>query len=64
MFNDEIGNKINVTFCLEEMLEYLITIREHITYIPDDGHHKDIAIGAINSLMDRLTTVDDAPKAH
>lgn len=52
MVNDEIENDIFVTFGLEEMLAYLVTVREHVAMIPDGGHHKTVAIGTINSLMD------------
>jgi len=64
MVNDEIENDIFVTFGLEEMLAYLVTVREHVAMIPDGGHHKTVAIGTINSLMDQLTTIDDAPQPH
>jgi hypothetical protein len=64
MVNDEIENDIFVTFGLEEMLAYLVTVREHITLIPNGGHHQSVAIGTINSLMDQLTTVDGVPNPH
>lgn len=61
---EEISDDVMVAFNLEEMISYLITAREHVSQLADDGCHKSAAIGVLNALMDQLTTIDYESVAH
>ncbi|MGT3185446.1 hypothetical protein ACVSXV_22395 [Yersinia enterocolitica] len=52
----QINPEANISFIRAELAAYLETVREHVRCVPDDDHHKAMAINQLTDLIGHIRT--------